>query len=122
VKPLPSYGFCASLDEAKLKFADTWRAWLQRTGLRIDQQGSILIALLVLRLFRGPTLGLSTSKTRRGRTCVGWCGLFGGDREDETQEAVILAAESAPLFRTIEQQSQEHTHNERACYVCHHEV
>jgi hypothetical protein len=28
VKPLPSYGFCATLDEAKAKFAETWRAWL----------------------------------------------------------------------------------------------
>jgi len=26
VKPLPSYGFCATLDEAKAKFAETWRA------------------------------------------------------------------------------------------------
>jgi hypothetical protein len=25
---LPSHGFCASLDEAKAKFAETWRAWL----------------------------------------------------------------------------------------------
>jgi hypothetical protein len=30
VKPLPSYGFCASLEEAKAKFAETWRAWLAR--------------------------------------------------------------------------------------------
>jgi hypothetical protein len=29
VKPLPSYGFCASLEEAKAKFAE-WRAWLAR--------------------------------------------------------------------------------------------
>jgi hypothetical protein len=25
---LPSHGFSASLDEAKAKFAETWRAWL----------------------------------------------------------------------------------------------
>jgi hypothetical protein len=25
---LPSHGFCATLDEAKAKFAETWRAWL----------------------------------------------------------------------------------------------
>ena len=25
---LPSHGYCASLDEAKAKFAETWRAWL----------------------------------------------------------------------------------------------
>jgi hypothetical protein len=25
---LPSHGFCASREEAKAKFADTWRAWL----------------------------------------------------------------------------------------------
>ena len=25
---LPSHGFCASLDEAKAKFVETWRAWL----------------------------------------------------------------------------------------------
>jgi len=25
---LPSHGFCASLDEAKAKFAETWRAWV----------------------------------------------------------------------------------------------
>jgi hypothetical protein len=24
----PSHGFCASLEEAKAKFAETWRAWL----------------------------------------------------------------------------------------------
>jgi len=24
---VPSHGFCASLDEAKAKFAETWRAW-----------------------------------------------------------------------------------------------
>jgi hypothetical protein len=24
---LPSHGFCATLDEAKAKFAETWRAW-----------------------------------------------------------------------------------------------
>ena len=30
---LLSHGFCASLDEAKAKFAETWRAWLtQMTG------------------------------------------------------------------------------------------
>jgi hypothetical protein len=28
VLALPSHGFCASLDEAKAKFADTWRAWV----------------------------------------------------------------------------------------------
>jgi hypothetical protein len=28
---LPSHGFCASLDEAKAKFAETWRAWLTLT-------------------------------------------------------------------------------------------
>ena len=28
VQPLPSYGFCATLDEAKAKFAATWRARL----------------------------------------------------------------------------------------------
>ena len=28
IPPLPSHGFCASLDEAKAKFAETWRAWL----------------------------------------------------------------------------------------------
>jgi hypothetical protein len=28
VKPLPSYGFSATLDDAKAKFAETWRAWL----------------------------------------------------------------------------------------------
>jgi len=28
VKPLPSYGFCASLEEAKAKFAETSRAWM----------------------------------------------------------------------------------------------
>jgi hypothetical protein len=27
----PSHGFCASLDEAKAKFAATWRAWLALT-------------------------------------------------------------------------------------------
>jgi hypothetical protein len=27
---LPSRGFCATLDEAKAKFAETWRAWLAR--------------------------------------------------------------------------------------------
>jgi len=25
---VPSHGFCATLDEAKAKFAETWRAWL----------------------------------------------------------------------------------------------
>jgi hypothetical protein len=25
---LPSHGFCASLGDAKAKFAETWRAWL----------------------------------------------------------------------------------------------
>jgi hypothetical protein len=25
---LPSHGFCSSLNEAKAKFAETWRAWL----------------------------------------------------------------------------------------------
>jgi len=31
-----SYGFCASLDEAKAKFAETWRAWLAfRSGSEI---------------------------------------------------------------------------------------
>jgi hypothetical protein len=25
---LPSHGFCATLDEAKAKFAETWRAWI----------------------------------------------------------------------------------------------
>jgi hypothetical protein len=25
---LPSHGFCATRDEAKAKFAETWRAWL----------------------------------------------------------------------------------------------
>jgi hypothetical protein len=30
VKPLPSCGFCLTLDEAKAKFAETWRAWLNR--------------------------------------------------------------------------------------------
>jgi hypothetical protein len=29
---LPSHGFCATLDEAKAKFAETWRAWLARSG------------------------------------------------------------------------------------------
>jgi len=24
----PSHGFCVTLDEAKAKFAETWRAWL----------------------------------------------------------------------------------------------
>jgi hypothetical protein len=28
---LPSHGFCATLDEAKAKFAETWRAWLALT-------------------------------------------------------------------------------------------
>jgi hypothetical protein len=28
-----SYGFCASLDEAKAKFGETWRAWLARRSL-----------------------------------------------------------------------------------------
>ena len=28
VPRLPSHGFCASLNEAKAKFAETWRAWL----------------------------------------------------------------------------------------------
>jgi hypothetical protein len=28
---LPSRGFCASLEEAKAKFAETWRAWLALT-------------------------------------------------------------------------------------------
>ena len=27
----PSHGFCASLEEAKAKFAETWRAWLARS-------------------------------------------------------------------------------------------
>jgi hypothetical protein len=26
---LPSHGFCATLDEANAKFAETWRAWLR---------------------------------------------------------------------------------------------
>jgi len=29
---LPSHGFCATLDEAKAKFAKTWRAWLALNG------------------------------------------------------------------------------------------
>jgi hypothetical protein len=27
---LRSHGFCASLDEAKVKFVETWRNWLAR--------------------------------------------------------------------------------------------
>jgi hypothetical protein len=29
---LPSHGFAASLEDAKAKFAETWRAWLARSG------------------------------------------------------------------------------------------
>jgi hypothetical protein len=29
----PSHGFCASLEEAKAKFAETWRAWLALLGM-----------------------------------------------------------------------------------------
>jgi len=29
---LPSYGFCASLDAANAKFAETWRAWFPESG------------------------------------------------------------------------------------------
>src|SRR5829696_9866035 len=40
---LPSHGFCATRDEAKAKFAETWRAWLAFFGaavvLRIERQG-----------------------------------------------------------------------------------
>jgi hypothetical protein len=36
---LPSHGFCATLDEAKAKFAETWRAWLAlRQGARIVER------------------------------------------------------------------------------------
>jgi hypothetical protein len=31
---LTSHGFCASLNEAKAKFADTWRAWLSGARTR----------------------------------------------------------------------------------------
>jgi hypothetical protein len=31
---LPSHGFCASLDEAKAKFAETWRKWLALETVR----------------------------------------------------------------------------------------
>ena len=34
---LPSHGFCASLDEAKAKFAEMWRAWL---ALRQKNRGA----------------------------------------------------------------------------------
>jgi hypothetical protein len=29
---LPSHGFCATLDDAKVSFATTWREWLRLTG------------------------------------------------------------------------------------------
>jgi hypothetical protein len=57
---LPSHGFCASLDEAKAKFAEIWRAWLalltDRSGRTFDHRIASASAIFLIVL--DPTCGI----------------------------------------------------------------
>src|SRR5215216_4804737 len=46
---LPSHGFCPSLDEAKAKFAETWRAWLVLNCQILGCGGAGLVSQIIRR-------------------------------------------------------------------------